>query len=397
MRSYAPLLRFACISYFFKLPLALQLSSKHQLANGTFTTQSKIDHTFRPSLVTQTPTALSNVSSSEVEVPGLASEFCAYGWVPPCEAYCWQTDTACNRVASSISKTCYPPWESYYNVQLSSSDHPPAGWSVVETTNGHPGELSTSLHTVYTSFSTVRQSVIGYAPMTSTDISGSIHPYILPTTMNPVYALGSPLVTKYVMTREGRASTWLTAPTPECRYTAVYSAGSLGGTPQTTGCGQCTIHGGEVQLYWWPEDELVSNRTSAAPTKPPRTTMLGNSTLVSPSVYASLHKMYASNSCSYVGGRIRATLLAMDPGELSTQVHFGGKVAQSGANYYSRLNYHDLTALPSVSDYQNQPSCIFMGCPTMYPTPTSPTLVVPSRVRTLDPAWADCDAALEGL
>ncbi|KAK3719010.1 hypothetical protein LTR37_004573 [Vermiconidia calcicola] len=33
----------------------------------------------------------------------------------------------------------------------------------------------------------------------------------------------------------------------------------------------------------------------------------------------------------------------------------------------------------------------------MYPTPTSPTLVVPSRVRTLDPAWADCDAALEGL
>ncbi|KAK4498845.1 hypothetical protein PRZ48_009355 [Zasmidium cellare] len=81
---------------------------------------------------------------------------------------------------------------------------------------------------------------------------------------------------------------------------------------------------------------------------------------------------------------------------VSTQYHWGGKVAQSGANEYGRMNYADLTGLPPVTDYENQPSCIMFGCSTILPT-FNPTLVVPLALRTLAPEWADCDAALEGL
>jgi hypothetical protein len=72
-------------------------------------------------------------------------------------------------------------------------------------------------------------------------------------------------------------------------------------------------------------------------------------------------------------------------------------VAQTGANWYGPLNHSHLTGLPPVSEYEHQPSCIFARCPTIYPISVKPTLVVPTQIRSLDPAWADCAGALAGL
>ncbi|KAK0259021.1 hypothetical protein LTR87_017478 [Friedmanniomyces endolithicus] len=297
----------------------------------------------------------------------------------PCIAYCRPEQPDCLTAAGSITKTCSPSWSSYFAVKWSSTS-PGPGWSTITSTDGQDGGPSTETVSVWTSFSKANYSlVVGISTM---------------STLTPVYAIGSPVLSITTTSYEERHGTltYLSGPTPTCRYTAVATS---------TDCGQCTLTGGTVQLFYWPPTTTthptVENETSRSGSIAPYTALLNGTTLYSPSVYISFESVYASNNCFQVGSRHISTLLAMDSQDVSTQVHIGGKVGQYGANSYSALRYGDLTGLPPASEYELQPSCLMLGCPTIYPSSWNPVLAVPRQLRSMDSAWQGCAMGLEGL
>ncbi|KAK0973200.1 hypothetical protein LTS01_014666 [Friedmanniomyces endolithicus] len=297
----------------------------------------------------------------------------------PCIAYCRPEQPDCLTSASLIVNTCSPSWSSYFAVKWSSTS-PGSGWSTITSTDGQDGGLSTETVSAWTSFSRANYSlVVGISTM---------------STLTPVYALGSPVLSISTTSYEGRHGTltYLSGPTPTCRYTAVATS---------TDCGQCTLTGGTVQLFYWPPTTTthptVANETTRSGSIAPYTSLLNGTTLYSPSVYISFETVYASNNCFQVGSRHISTMLALDSQDISTQVHIGGKVGQYGANSYSALRYGDLTDLPPASEYELQPSCLMLGCPAIYPSSWNPVLAVPRQLRSMDPAWQGCAMGLEGL
>jgi hypothetical protein len=313
------------------------------------------------------------------EVQGVWYSACQLDGQWPCIAYCSVTDSACLESASSIAQICGASWRSYESVE-DGLKPPGAGWhnttTVVSYTN--PGGTRTTEVEVFTSFRTATEGIVVGASTFST--------------MTPIYALGSPVlstITTIEPLYPQPTYTVLTAPTPRCKYTA-YSR------IDRSECGKCTITGGTVDLYFWPPAQTgTSDGTPRFPTSTGVvSTVVDGNTLISPTVYISIHTIYASDACLQVGKRHHGTIVAMNPEEISTQVHVGGKAA---AYSYRRLDYNDLTGLPPVSNYEMQPSCLVTGCPTIYYTSWNPTLVVPSKVRAIDPAWATCGLDLAGL
>ncbi|KAK1057885.1 hypothetical protein LTR74_013799 [Friedmanniomyces endolithicus] len=297
----------------------------------------------------------------------------------PCIAYCRPEQPDCLTAASSIVKTCSPSWSSYFAVKWSSTS-PGPGWSTITSTDGQDGGPSTETVSVWTSFSKANYSlVVGISTM---------------STLTPVYALGSPVLSITTTSYEGRHGTltYLSGPTPTCRYTAVATS---------TDCGQCTLTGGTVQLFYWPPTMTtpspVANEMSRVGSIAPYSSLLSGTTLYSASVYISFESVYANNNCFQVGSRHTSTMLALDSQDVSTQVHIGGKVGQYGANSYSALRYGDLTGLPPASEYEVQPSCLMLGCATIYPSSWNPVLAVPRQLRSMDSAWQGCAMGLEGL
>lgn len=241
---------------------------------------------------------------------------------------------------------------------------------------------STSTVEVYTTFSTSDAVFTKDAVDSSGQIDGL-------TTLTPVYAVGTPSPSISVLTWTGTQSpySYITGPTPTCKWLDV---------SQSSQCGQCTLSGGTVQLFYWPP--ATANATLTTGTAPPLSTVLDGTTLYSPTVYISLQAVHAENSCYSVGGNHTSTMISLNPTDVTTFYHFGGKVAASGANSYGQLDYNDLTGLPPATGYEEQPSCIMFGCPTIYPSSSwDPTLEVPLQLRTIDPAWANCAQGLDGL
>ncbi|KAK3645128.1 hypothetical protein LTR56_002655 [Elasticomyces elasticus] len=234
---------------------------------------------------------------------------------------------------------------------------------------------------VWTSFSKANVSVLVGVPTARGKL----------TTMTPVYALGSPVQSTSLVTYSDNYVTFttVTGNTPRCKFTGVTTAATQ------TNCGQCTMNGGTVELLYWTDQ--VNIQAVTAGSKSPRSAVLNGTTLYSPSVYISFQTAFATNSCGRVGRNHTGTILAMRPQDLSTQVHWGGKVLQSGANDYAKMNYADLYGLPPVDVYESQPSCIMFGCATIYTTSYFPTIVIPLQMRSLDSAWRDCAVGLEGL
>lgn len=153
--------------------------------------------------------------------------------------------------------------------------------------------------------------------------------------------------------------------------------------------------GGTVQLFFWPPATVNSTITS---TQNPESTVIEGTTLYSPSVYISFEAVHASNSCFQVGRNHTATMISLASAEVSTQIHTGGKVKASGAESYGQLDYAHLIGLPPATQYEMQPSCVMFGCPTIYPsTSWNPVLLVPTQLRSLDPAWSSCAVGLDGL
>lgn len=109
----------------------------------------------------------------------------------------------------------------------------------------------------------------------------------------------------------------------------------------------------------------------------------GSHTFTSPSVYVDFYSLSATDSCGYRGSTINSTLLAFDPGELST-------VATA---MYSAINMDSAPA--SVYDFNDLP------CPPMSVMwsqwykpepgePYRPLIVFPSKLLDVDPLWKIC-------
>ncbi|KAK1807953.1 hypothetical protein LTR12_017696 [Friedmanniomyces endolithicus] len=263
---------------------------------------------------------------------------------------------------------------------------PGPGWSTITSIVDNTVPRFTTTFDVWTSFSKANVSFLVGVPTARGKL----------TTMTPVYALGSPVKSESLVTYPDINITFttVTGATPDCNFTDVATA------VVQTDCGRCTLNGGTVELYYWLDQATHLNDppiNTESMSSPLRSTVLNGTTLYSPSVYISFQTAFATNSCRRVGQAHTGTMLALRPEDVSTQVHVGGPVYQSGANRYGAMNYADLTGLPPAKVYESQPSCIMFGCATIYPSSYFPTLVIPPQMRALDSAWRDCDVGLDGL
>lgn len=292
-----------------------------------------------------------------------------------CTIWCEAHDTACWRTANSIVRTCGPAWSSWEAVASGSASSSGSQWSKVTVENswsGMPAESTTVL--VYTTFSAANRSFVKQA------LDGGA------TTMTPVYAMGTPITSVSVDTGPPDMVTYMTAPTPDCKFVEVK-------TWNTSYCGTCRIQAGTVDLFYWPS--ATAPATGGAIATAESTAVISGQTFVSPSVYISLRTIYAQDACATVGRPHVGSVIALQSSDVSTIIRIGGKVA---AYTTGPLDYDILKpGLPRAKEYQMLPSCIMFGCRTMEPMTWSPTLVAPSQVRTLDQSWAGCGLALEGL
>ena len=314
-------------------------------------------------------------NQSSDEIPGL--EPCTD---PPCGALCPPRDRACLSAAASIAATCSPQW-STWSMRANGAISTPTGqgWSTYIKTEGIGPTTSTGYTLMYTTFSAASGAVGRY------NSTGDV-------TFTPVYALGTPLTKPVTSTFPDNREyfTRTIGPKPKCKYTTAF-------LKTFTDCGQCTLTGGTVDLYFWPPSTAAAGGNVTA-TGSPRSTVVDGTTMISPSAYIHLRTVYASDQCSQVGRRYTSKMLAMNPEDITTQIHVGGKAGGSDANRYTALNYADLVGLPPMSAYELQPSCVVFGCPTIYPSSHwDPTLEVPTQLRSMDPAWKSCAVGLDGL
>ncbi|KAI9684960.1 MAG: hypothetical protein M1822_005609 [Bathelium mastoideum] len=203
----------------------------------------------------------------------------------------------------------------------------------------------------------------------------------------------------------------------------------------TVGCLSCAITGGKVQLIYWPEGTAMTSNTTAssrlsspASAVPRNTTsvsevddiessiriaMAFGTTFTSPTVYISYAKIYASDSCSGVGGTYFNTIVPIthsaDLSSLWATMDYGA----AGLNSAS-FNYTDLNTPVPDSIYDRQPRCaqysnaqatwLMHDGPDTEPTscprtlPYEPIIIVPpSILRSIDPTWASCSGDIRGV
>ncbi|OQO06747.1 hypothetical protein B0A48_08535 [Cryoendolithus antarcticus] len=172
-------------------------------------------------------------------------------------------------------------------------------------------------------------------------------------------------------------------------------------------CRACDVEGGTVELLYWADmtkatswQSLVAIPSSASPV----TARYKNYTLTSPTVYIEFRTAYATNACGWtIGGTYPGALVPIHPASLfSIQTQFDFFVTALSSNtaktsFYqsASFNFADLSGMAPASVYYAQPSCFEHGCGTIY-NDYHPVLVVPSQVRSLDPAWKTCGLDFRG-
>ncbi|KAK4950706.1 hypothetical protein LTR10_010699 [Elasticomyces elasticus] len=137
--------------------------------------------------------------------------------------------------------------------------------------------------------------------------------------------------------------------------------------------------------------------------------------------YISVQTAYASNSCGYIGGRHAGSVVTVASSQVFSMNRVHGDCADQGNSF----NFADLEPNLPMSAFNtavNQNACRklpqFAGrypdydkgdwvngraigysepCNTIIDWAYFPTLVVPTQIRNLDPAWATCAVALDGL
>lgn len=154
------------------------------------------------------------------DIPGVITSSCTTGSLSTCIAICGNNDSACLQSASGLGEQCSSSWSSYWDIAIWSNMPPGPSWSTVSSLIGKEASTSTTTLAVYTTFSTSNASFVKELK----DDSGGA------TTMQPVYALGSP-VPSVSVTSWGNSQSWaadITGPTPTCKW---------GGATKISECG----------------------------------------------------------------------------------------------------------------------------------------------------------------
>lgn len=182
------------------------------------------------------------------------------------------------------------------------------------------------------------------------------------------------------------------------------------------GCADCRITGGSVKLFYWPPATSTAHGGSNATSTSNHTGLVTatgfNTTFTSPTVYISFDSLYASDSCSGIGKTYYNEIVA-----ITDIAHFSSMYGYQRYNHDpipASFNFTDLVVKPVPdSIYESQPRCASSyfdlqltqdengyfpanwTCPRTLPY--EPLLSVPMEVRVLDPAWASCGGAVEGV
>ena len=305
----------------------------------------------------------------------------------------------------SIVPACQSSWDEYESYQKTFSNSAPSCCNTEYETTCTPDASCTSAYkswsSAFSSYESKQSSPAPLCPLASvnTEICSSlISSYYLG------YWYQDPRSYGYKITTLGNGSTsqyWPASTTfaPGC----------------SLGCQTCRITGSRVKLLYWPVETGLAQNGSVATqangnvtANGPVTAMYSGATLTSPTVYISFDTLYASDSCSGVGHRYSDTILAVNAStDLSSLYGIGYKTALPTGT--ASFNFTDL--IPPVPDsiFNSQPRCAesflsaeLNGVSTATlkcarDTPYEPLLVLPTGLRSLDPAWASCDGAIQGI
>ncbi|KAK6433489.1 hypothetical protein LTR95_010334 [Oleoguttula sp. CCFEE 5521] len=211
-------------------------------------------------------------------------------------------------------------------------------------------------------------------------------------------------------------------------------------------CHACTIQANEVQMYYWPliavGDECNADRQLLTPTPTvvgrPNTAELDGYTFTSPSVYLSFDYIYALSNTEWCGPRdMVSTIIALPPEDVST-VRFsyiaynssmetfiwpattftetdprldlgtytlsGGSqvVTVDGGRYLTAIaafpaSFQDFMGAVPVDAWSSEASVANWGGSVIVDAQYSPNIAVPSMLRSLYPAWANCELYVSGV
>ncbi|KAL7920770.1 hypothetical protein ACQKWADRAFT_149796 [Trichoderma austrokoningii] len=171
-------------------------------------------------------------------------------------------------------------------------------------------------------------------------------------------------------------------------------------------CYSCTIGASTVEVFYFADQTSVSSGFA------PVTSFVSNGyTFQSPSVYIGFSSLSAIDFCGLVGQPFTNITVGFDPGELSTilfapetsqtDTHLdlttgGGTITDTETLTFftpigsAALNTKDLerncSTIQGYTYIPGNPSNIINSSPD----PCHPTIVIPDRIRSLDPAWASC-------
>jgi len=200
-------------------------------------------------------------------------------------------------------------------------------------------------------------------------------------------------------------------------------------------CNKCTIEGNWADVYYWPMEAVGEpcdpsrSFITAAPTIPgqPNTMIFGTNTFTSPTVYVSVDWLKATDTKgSICGGQYSSTFLPLRPEDVSS-IRFS--VIDNGwaTNYYTfdmgtTTEYatgstSDLTITPTATfpvffgDFMGavpadaysaqSPNNLYPGAPPTDGIITdvnyTPRIVLPERIRSMDPYWSNCELNLHGI
>ncbi|KAL6890400.1 hypothetical protein GGI43DRAFT_387603 [Trichoderma evansii] len=178
------------------------------------------------------------------------------------------------------------------------------------------------------------------------------------------------------------------------------------GSASSPCCYSCTIAASTVEVFYWADVTATSSGFA------PVTSFVSNGyTFQSPSIYIGFSSLSAFDYCGLVGQPFTNITVGFDPDELSTVVFApsgsetitqvatatdGNVVTTTETDtFYTQVGYAAL----NTKDLERNCSTILgynyiPGNPSnavnSSPDPCHPTIVIPDRVRSLDPAWASC-------
>ena len=168
-------------------------------------------------------------------------------------------------------------------------------------------------------------------------------------------------------------------------------------------CGVCTINAGTVDLYYFPVPSTVSRDLCATAPGPlpsfptpvaSQSVVLNGSTFYADKAYMSFQYLEAWITCggytTRVGPSLSGDIIELNSADMSSL-----RWPNVGLQY--PVNFADFNSPVPLSAYEGISFCYFGECVTVGQFPYAPILAVPSAVRNLDPAWANCALAFNGV